>query len=212
MSTPRLLPLATAGFSWCAGGMASDPVPLADCYGERLRAEEMARWSRLFLVRAATFVFITHSAVARELGVSQPAVTKQLGATKLAHVQGLDRAVLLGACPPAVQWLATSFGFGSIEMRERCWYPQPAPSDATPAHATRSEDAAESDHEAAQRARVAEAFAWMFGESLVEPVNEPPLDVLVTVPIGLGHNEINQLSSVLQRLLRRDVIIHPVAG
>lgn len=186
--------------------MASDSAPLADWYGERLRAEEVARWSRLLLVRAATFVLITHSAVARHLGISQPAVTKQLGATRLAHVQHLDRAVLLEACPPAVRWLATSFGFGDIEMRERCWHPQPAPPDDEPAQV------APSDYDARQRAWLEQAAAWMFGESLDEPLDEPPLDALVTVPIGIGQNEVNELCGMLQRLLRRDVIIHPVAG
>lgn len=186
--------------------MALDPAPLADWYGERLRAEEVARWSRLLLVRAATFVLITHSAVARQLGISQPAVTKQLGATKLAHVQRLDRALLVEACPTAVGWLATSFGFGQIEIRDRCWQPQPAPPDAAPVHVSSSDD------DATQRAWLDQATAWMFGESLVEAVDEPPFDALVTVPMGIGHNEVDELSGMLQRLLRRDVIIHPVAG
>lgn len=99
------------------------PDPLSDSYAQCLWAEEVARWARLLLVRAATFIFVTQDAGARELGLSQPAVSQQLAATKLVHIQRLDRGLLLDAVPVAVEWLAARMGFEAIEVRDRCWQP-----------------------------------------------------------------------------------------
>lgn len=172
---------------------------LADSYEQCQHSEEVARWARLLLVRAATFVFVTQEAVAREIGISQPAVSQQLAATKLAHVQRLDRAVLLDAASPALQWLAARMGFDGVEVRDRCWHPQPQ--CATPAEEP-------DDADASGRAWVEQATAWLFGESLVVAVDEPPLDAFVRIPVGLARNEVDQLRSMLERLLRRAVIMH----
>ena len=93
-----------------------------------------------------------------------------------------------------------------VQRLDRALLLEACPPDAAPVHVSSSDD------DATQRAWLDQATAWMFGESLVEAVDEPPFDALVTVPMGIGHTEVDELSGMLQRLLRRDVIIHPVAG
>ncbi|KYH45082.1 hypothetical protein [Branchiibius sp. NY16-3462-2] len=173
--------------------------PLTDSYEQCRYAEQVARWARLLLVRAATFLLVTQDAVATELGISQPAVSQQLAATKIAHVQRLDRGLLLDAAPPALEWLAARMGFDAIEARDCCWHPQPEP--AAPATAP-------DDPDASDRAWIEQATAWLFGESLVASVDEPPIDVFVRVPVGLARNEVEQLRGMAGRLLRREVVMH----
>lgn len=48
----------------------------------------------------------------------------------------------------------------------------------------------------------------MFGEPLIAPVDEPPIDLLLTSHGQIDQPLVRELQGIVERLVRRSVIVH----
>ena len=91
-------------------------------YREAQRGEELARLRRALALRAMVATGMTQREVARELGISQPAVSQQL--TSSADLTEVHPELLLEAAGPVLKAFAEDHGyrrlaaFGSIARHE----------------------------------------------------------------------------------------------
>jgi len=97
-------------------------MTLVAAYDEARQIEEIGRLRRILALRAMVASGESQRDVARELGISQPAVSKQLKAAP--DLSGVHPETLLDAAAPVIKRLAADRGFtrlavfGSVARRE----------------------------------------------------------------------------------------------
>ena len=89
-------------------------MDLAECVEGARRDESVARLRRALAIRAMAANGMTQQAIARELGVSQPAVSQALAAS--ARVSGLDPGLVLEAVSPVFKAVAEERGFSELAV------------------------------------------------------------------------------------------------
>ncbi|MBM3689624.1 MAG: Cro/Cl family transcriptional regulator [Actinobacteria bacterium] len=87
---------------------------LAACVNGARRDESVARLRRALAIRAMAANGMSQQAIARELGVSQPAVSQALAAS--ARVSGLDLELVLEAVSPVLKVVAEQRGFSDLAV------------------------------------------------------------------------------------------------
>ncbi|MDN4475794.1 nucleotidyltransferase domain-containing protein [Demequina sp. SYSU T00192] len=89
-------------------------MTLASAYRDARRDEEIARLRRVLALRAMLATGMSQSGVARELGISQPAVSQQL---KFApNLDAVHPADLVRAAAPVLTALAGERGYGHLAV------------------------------------------------------------------------------------------------
>lgn len=97
-------------------------MSLVQCAEDARHDEEIARLRRVFAIRALVAEGNTQTAIAMDLGVTQPAVSQLLQSSE--RVRDIEPAVVLEAAAPVLKELATQRGlsdlavFGSVARGE----------------------------------------------------------------------------------------------
>lgn len=87
---------------------------LAECANGARRDESVARLRRALAIRAMAANGMNQQTIARELGVSQPAVSQALAAS--ARVSALDPGLVLEAVSPVFKAVAEQRGFSDLAV------------------------------------------------------------------------------------------------
>jgi hypothetical protein len=89
-------------------------MSLVQCAEDARHDEEIARLRRAFAVRALVAEGNTQTAIAKDLGVTQPAVSQLLQSSE--RVRDIEPAVVLEAATPVLKELAAQRGFGDLAV------------------------------------------------------------------------------------------------
>lgn len=87
---------------------------LVQCAEDARHDEEIARLRRAFAVRALVAEGNTQTAIARDLGVTQPAVSQLLQSSE--RVRDIEPTVVLEAAAPVLKELATQRGLSDLAV------------------------------------------------------------------------------------------------
>ena len=83
-------------------------------YHAAVESELIARFSRIFTLRAMQYQGLTQSEIAHRLGISQPAISQQLRAAP--STSGLSSSLILTAASPTLKRIATDRGFNRLAV------------------------------------------------------------------------------------------------
>jgi predicted nucleotidyltransferase len=89
-------------------------MDLTECVASARRDESVARLRKALAIRAMAANGMSQQAIARELGVSQSAVSQSLAAS--ARVSGLDPGLLMEAAAPVIKAVAEQRGFSDVAV------------------------------------------------------------------------------------------------
>ena len=89
-------------------------MSLVQCAEDARHDEEIARLRRAFAVRALVAEGNTQTAIAKDLGVTQPAVSQLLQSSE--RVRDIKPTVALEAAAPVLNELAAQRGFGDLAV------------------------------------------------------------------------------------------------
>lgn len=89
-------------------------MDLTECVESAQRDESVARLRKALAIRAMAANGMSQQAIARELGVSQPAVSQALAAS--ARVSGLDPGLVMEAASPVIKAVAEQRGFSDLAV------------------------------------------------------------------------------------------------
>jgi predicted nucleotidyltransferase len=89
-------------------------MSLVQCAEDARRDEEIARFRRAFAVRALVAEGNTQTAIARDLGVTQPAVSQLLQSSE--RVRDIEPGVALEAAAPVLKELAARRGLSDLAV------------------------------------------------------------------------------------------------
>lgn len=89
-------------------------MELSECVESARRDESVARLRKALAIRAMAANGMNQQVIARELGVSQPAVSQALAAS--ARVSGLDPGLVLEAASPVIKAVAEQRGFSDLAV------------------------------------------------------------------------------------------------
>lgn len=89
-------------------------MTLSECVESARRDESVARLRKALAIRAMAASGMSQQAIARELGVSQPAISQALATSS--RVSGLDPGLVLEAASPVIKAVAEERGFSDLAV------------------------------------------------------------------------------------------------